>query len=181
MEIHKTPLKDCFIVKPTAFKDDRGYFLETFNQTHFQEVTGLSRAFVQDNQSSSSKGVLRGLHFQTGEMAQAKLVRVVKGSVLDVVVDLRMDSESFGKTFSVILDDRDHWQLYVPRGFAHGFITLSDESIFCYKCDNFYHRASEGGIIYNDATLAIDWHLPEEEFIVSEKDLQLPKFEEVIR
>jgi len=114
-------------------------------------------------------------------MAQAKLVRVVKGSVLDVVVDLRMDSESFGKTFSVILDDRDHWQLYVPRGFAHGFITLSDESIFCYKCDNFYHRASEGGIIYNDATLAIDWHLPEEEFIVSEKDLQLPKFEEVIR
>jgi dTDP-4-dehydrorhamnose 3,5-epimerase len=181
LEIHKTPLKDCFKVKPTAFKDDRGYFLETFNQTHFQEVTGLSRAFVQDNQSSSSKGVLRGLHFQTGEMAQAKLVRVVKGSVLDVVVDLRMDSESFGKTFSVILDDQDHWQLYVPRGFAHGFITLSDESVFCYKCDNFYHRASEGGIIYNDATLAIDWHLPEEEFIVSEKDLQLPKFEEVIR
>lgn len=181
MEIHKTPLKDCFIVKPTAFKDDRGYFLETFNQTHFQEVTGLSRAFVQDNQSSSSKGVLRGLHFQTGEMAQAKLVRVVKGSVLDVVVDLRRDSESFGKSFSVILDDLGHWQLYVPRGFAHGFITLSDESIFCYKCDNFYHRASEGGIIYNDATLAIDWHLPEEEFIVSEKDLQLPTFEEVIR
>jgi len=181
LEIHKTPLKDCFIVKPTAFKDDRGYFLETFNQTHFQEVTGLSRAFVQDNQSSSSKGVLRGLHFQTGEMAQAKLVRVVKGSVLDVVVDLRRDSESFGKSFSVILDDLGHWQLYVPRGFAHGFITLSDESIFCYKCDNFYHRASEGGIIYNDATLAIDWHLPEEEFIVSEKDLQLPTFEEVIR
>jgi dTDP-4-dehydrorhamnose 3,5-epimerase len=181
LEIHKTPLKDCFIVKPTAFKDGRGYFIETFNQTHFQEVTGLSRAFVQDNHSSSSKGVLRGLHFQTGEMAQAKLVRVVKGSVLDVVVDLRKNSESFGKTFSVILDDLDHWQLYVPRGFAHGFITLSDESIFCYKCDNFYHRASEGGIIYNDATLAIDWHLPEEEFIVSEKDLQLPKFEEVIR
>jgi dTDP-4-dehydrorhamnose 3,5-epimerase len=181
LEIHKTPLKDCFIVKPRAFKDDRGYFLETFNQTHFQEVTGIPRAFVQDNQSSSSKGVLRGLHFQTGEMAQAKLVRVVKGSVMDVVVDLRKDSESFGKTFSVILDDHDHWQLYVPRGFAHGFITLSDESIFCYKCDNFYHRASEGGIIYNDATLAIDWHLPEEEFIVSEKDLQLPTFEEVIR
>lgn len=181
MEIQKTPLKDCYIIKSVAFKDDRGYFLETFNQTYFQQVTGQSRAFVQDNQSSSSKGVLRGLHFQKGEMAQAKLVRVVKGSVLDVVVDLRKDSESFGRSFSVILDDLDHWQLYVPRGFAHGFITLSDRSIFCYKCDNFYHKASEGGIIYNDATLAIDWHLPEEEFIVSEKDLELPTFEEVIR
>jgi len=181
LEIQKTPLKDCFIIKPVAFKDDRGYFLETFNQTHFQEVTGQSRAFVQDNQSSSSKGVLRGLHFQKGEMAQAKLVRVVKGSVLDVVVDLRKDSESFGRSFSVILDDLDHWQLYVPRGYAHGFITLSDRSIFCYKCDNFYDKASERGIIYNDATLAIDWHLPEEEFIVSEKDLELPTFEEVIR
>lgn len=181
MEIQKTLLKDCYIIKPVAFKDDRGYFLETFNQTHFQQVTGQSRAFVQDNQSSSSKGVLRGLHFQKGEMAQAKLVRVVKGNVLDVVVDLRKDSESFGKSFSVILDDLDHWQLYVPRGFAHGFITLSDRSLFCYKCDNFYHKASEGGIIYNDATLAIDWHLPEEEFIVSEKDLELPTFEEVIR
>lgn len=181
MEIQKTLLKDCYIIKPVAFKDDRGYFLETFNQTHFQQVTGQSRAFVQDNQSSSSKGVLRGLHFQKGEMAQAKLVRVVKGSVLDVVVDLRKDSESFGRSFSVILDDLDHWQLYVPRGFAHGFITLSDRSIFCYKCDNFYHKVSEGGIIYNDATLAIDWHLPEEEFIVSEKDLELPTFEEVIR
>jgi len=181
LEIQETPLKDCFIIKPVAFKDDRGYFLETFNQTHFQEVTGQSRAFVQDNQSSSSKGVLRGLHFQKGEMAQAKLVRVVKGSVLDVVVDLRKDSESFGRSFSVILDDLDHWQLYVPRGYAHGFITLSDRSIFCYKCDNFYDKASERGIIYNDATLAIDWHLPEEEFIVSEKDLELPTFEEVIR
>jgi len=181
LEIQKTSLKDCFIIKPVAFKDDRGYFLETFNQTHFQEVTGQSRAFVQDNQSSSSKGVLRGLHFQKGEMAQAKLVRVVKGSVLDVVVDLRKDSESFGRSFSVILDDLDHWQLYVPRGYAHGFITLSDRSIFCYKCDNFYHKASERGIIYNDATLAIDWHLPEVEFIVSEKDLELPTFEEVIR
>lgn len=181
MEIQKTPLKDCFIVKPRVFKDDRGYFMETFSQTSFQETTGLDRAFVQDNQSRSSKGVLRGLHFQTGDMAQAKLVRVTKGSVLDVVVDLRKDSESFGRSFSVVLDDVDHWQLYVPRGFAHGFITLSDQSIFCYKCDNFYDKNSESGIIYNDATLSIDWHLPEEEFIVSEKDLELPSFEEVIR
>ena len=114
-------------------------------------------------------------------MAQAKLVRVARGRVLDVVVDIRRDSPSFGNSFSVILDDVEHLQLYVPRGFAHGFITLSDESIFCYKCDNFYDRDSEGGIIYNDATLAIDWHLPEVEFIVSEKDLELPTFEEAIQ
>lgn len=111
-------------------------------------------------------------------MAQAKLVRAAIGKVLDVVVDLRKDSETFGKSFSVLLDDVEHLQLYVPRGFAHGFITLSDKAVFCYKCDNFYHKESEGGIIYNDATLAIDWHLPKEEFKVSEKDLELPTFEE---
>lgn len=181
MEIQQTPLKDCFIVKPRVFKDNRGLFLETFNEKHFKEATGLNRPFVQDNTSHSSKGVLRGLHFQTGPMAQAKLVRVASGRVLDVVVDIRKDSPSFGQSFSVILDDEEHLQLYVPRGFAHGFVTLSEKSIFCYKCDNFYDKATEGGIIYNDATLAIDWHLPEVEFIVSEKDLELPTFEEAIR
>jgi len=181
LEIQDTSLKDCFIIKPRVFKDGRGYFLETFNEKSFFKATGISTKFVQDNQSSSSKGSLRGFHFQKGEMAQAKLVRAALGKVLDVVVDLRKDSESFGQSFSILLDDVNHLQLYVPRGFAHGFITLSEKSIFCYKCDNYYDKESEGGIIYNDATLAIDWHLPEEAFIVSEKDLELPSFEEAIR
>ncbi|MCZ4318220.1 dTDP-4-dehydrorhamnose 3,5-epimerase [Aequorivita viscosa] len=180
MELQKTPLKDCFIIKPNVFRDERGLFYETYNQKAFEKTTGLKVDFVQDNQSVSSKGVLRGLHFQTGEMAQAKLVRVVKGKVLDIVVDIRKESETFGKSFSIVLDDVEHLQLFVPRGFAHGFITLSEESIFSYKCDNFYNKASESGIIYNDATLALDWHLPKEEFIISEKDLELLTFEEVL-
>src|SRR5690606_879252 len=141
---------------------------------------GLIVDFVQDNQSFSTKGVLRGLHFQNGKMAQAKLVRVVKGKVLDIVVDIRKDSKTFGKSFSIVLDDVEHLQLFVPRGFAHGFITLSEQSIFSYKCDNYYDKASESGIIYNDATLALDWHLPEEELIISAKDLELPDFEEAV-
>ncbi|TXD74766.1 dTDP-4-dehydrorhamnose 3,5-epimerase [Aequorivita antarctica] len=180
MEIQKTPLKDCFILKPDVFRDDRGLFYETYNQKVFEKITGLKIDFVQDNQSVSSKGVLRGLHFQNGEMVQAKLVRVVKGKVLDIVVDIRKDSETFGRSFSIILDDVEHLQLFVPKGFAHGFITLSEQSIFSYKCDNYYDKASECGIIYNDATLALDWHLPKEEFIISAKDLELPSFEEAI-
>lgn len=181
MEIQETPLTDCFILKPKVFQDERGIFYETYNEQNFRKVTGLNTNFVQDNQSISSKGVLRGLHFQHGTMGQAKLIRVVKGKVLDIVVDIRKDSETFGKSFSIVLDDRDHFQLFVPRGFAHGFITLSKESIFSYKCDNYYDKASEGGIIYNDATLSLDWHLPEEEFIISEKDRELPSFEEALR
>lgn len=180
MEIKHTPLKDCFILKPRVFKDERGLFYETFNQKVFEAVTGLKIDFVQDNQSVSSKGVLRGLHFQRSDMAQAKLVRAVKGKVLDIVVDLRKESETFGKSFSIILDDIENLQFFVPRGFAHGFITLSEQSIFAYKCDNFYDKESESGIIYNDATLALDWHLPKEDFIISEKDLELPTFEEAI-
>lgn len=180
MELQQTSLKDCFILKPKVFRDERGLFYETYNEKLFQKITGVKTEFVQDNQSISSKGVLRGLHFQSGEMAQAKLVRVIKGKVLDIAVDLRKDSETFGKSFSVILDDEDHLQLFVPRGFAHGFITLSVESIFAYKCDNYYDQASEGGIIYNDATLNLDWYLPKEDFIISDKDLQLPTFEEAI-
>lgn len=167
-------------MRPKVFRDERGLFYETYNQRVFEKTTGLKIDFVQDNQSVSSKGVLRGLHFQRGEMAQAKLVRVVKGKVLDIVVDIRKDSDTFGKSFSIVLDDVEHLQLFVPRGFAHGFITLSEQSIFSYKCDNFYDKASEGGIIYNDATLALDWHLPKEEFIISAKDLELPGFEELV-
>ena len=181
MDIENTPLKDCFIIKPKIHKDHRGIFFETFNEKDFREASGITTPFVQDNQSCSTRGVLRGLHFQTGEMAQAKLVRVAKGEVLDVVVDLRKDSESFGKSFWVVLNDENHWLLYVPRGFAHGFVTLSETAVFCYKCDNFYHKESESGIVYNDATLSIDWHLSEEELIVVERDLELPTYEEAIR
>lgn len=180
MEIINTPLNDCFIVKPRIFKDSRGIFFESYNQKLFREKTGLNIDFVQDNQSVSAKGVLRGLHFQFGEMAQAKLVRVIQGKVLDIVVDIRKESSTFGQSFSLILDAEAHLQLFIPKGFAHGFITLSEESIFAYKCDNFYDSESEGGIIYNDATLNLDWHLPEEEFIISEKDKNLPSFKELM-
>lgn len=178
MELVQSPLKDCFYLKPAQFRDERGIFSETYNRKTFQEVTGLDMEFVQDNQSQSTKGVLRGLHFQRGAMAQAKLVRAAHGRVLDIVVDIRKDSPTFGQHFSIELTRENGYQLFVPRGFAHGFITLSEESIFCYKCDNYYDKASEGGIIYNDATLALNWHLPGEALIVSEKDLQLPSFEE---
>lgn len=181
MKLQKTPLKDCYILKPTIFRDKRGLFYETYNQDVFKNITGIKTEFIQDNQSISKKGVLRGLHFQRGERAQAKLVQVAKGKVLDIVVDIRKDSTTFGKSFSVMLDDVERLQLYVPRGFAHGFITISEESIFSYKCDNYYDKASEAGIIYNDATLALDWHLPSEEFIISDKDLELPSFEEAIK
>lgn len=179
MKIEQSPLKNCFILIPKIFQDERGNFYETYNHDNFEKNTNISINFVQDNQSISSKGVLRGLHFQKGGMAQAKLVRVVRGRVLDIVVDIREDSDTFGQSFSIILDDIEHKQLFVPRGFAHGFITLSEQSIFSYKCDNYYDKASESGIIYNDATLALDWHLSQSEFIVSEKDLELPSFEEL--
>tara|TARA_R100001132_G_C3268681_1_gene91008 strand:+ start:862 stop:1407 length:546 start_codon:yes stop_codon:yes gene_type:complete len=179
VEIIQSPLKDCFYIKPSVFEDKRGVFSETYNQKQFERATGLSVNFIQDNQSTSKYGVLRGLHFQTGSMAQAKLVRVAQGRVLDIVVDLRKDSPSFGRQFSLELSGENAFQLFVPKGFAHGFVTLSEKSIFCYKCDNFYDKTSESGIIYNDATLNIDWHLPQEDLIVSEKDLELPTFKEV--
>ncbi|KAA3623953.1 MAG: dTDP-4-dehydrorhamnose 3,5-epimerase [Flavobacterium sp.] len=180
MEKIETPLKDCFIFKPRVFADARGTFYESYNRKTFEQITGLDVDFVQDNQSISSYGVIRGLHFQRGNMAQAKLVRAVKGRVLDIVVDIRKGSETFGKSFSVELNEENNLQLFVPRGFAHGFITLSEEAVFAYKCDNYYDKESESGIIYNDATLSLDWHLPKEDFIISDKDLELPGFEEVI-
>ena len=174
MTATETKLKGCFIIEPTVFKDPRGYFFESFNQNKFNELIGKTIDFVQDNESFSSKGVLRGLHFQTGEYAQAKLVRVVKGTVLDVVVDMRTNSPTFSKHFSIELSEDNKRQLFVPRGFAHGFIVLSETAIFSYKCDNFYNKASEQGLRYDDPTLGIDWRLPANAFIVSEKDLVLP-------
>ena len=174
MKAIETKLNGCFVLEPTVFKDPRGYFFESFNQNKFSELIGQEIKFVQDNESFSSKGVLRGLHFQTGDYAQAKLVRVVKGTVLDVVVDMRKESSTFSKHFSIELSEDNKRQLFVPRGFAHGFIVLSETAIFSYKCDNFYDKASEQGLRYDDPTLGIDWKLPSNEFIVSEKDLVLP-------
>ena len=174
MYVKETKLEDCFIIQPQIFHDKRGYFIESFNQNLFINSTGLNVNFVQDNESQSTKGVLRGLHFQAGEHSQAKLVRVIKGKVLDVVVDLRPKSKTFTESFSIELSGENKTQLFVPRGFAHGFIVLSDSAIFSYKCDNYYCKASESGIIYNDPSLNIDWLLPENEFIISEKDLMLP-------
>ena len=179
MIFEETPLKDCYLITPSVFEDARGYFFESFNKQVFEKQTGFSVEFKQDNQSKSSKGVLRGLHFQTGQHAQAKLVTVTKGSVLDVCVDLRMESESFGKNFSVVLNESNKQQLFIPRGFAHGFLVLEDETIFSYKCDNFYNKKSEAGIIYNDENLKIDWGIPEHQLIISEKDKNLPKFNEL--
>ena len=170
MKIEETPLKDCVVIHDTVFTDDRGYFFESFNAQKFQDLTGVSAQFVQDNQSSSTRGVLRGLHMQTGESAQAKLVRVLEGSVLDVAVDLRKYSSTFGKSFAVELTAENHKQLYIPRGFAHGFVVLSDKAVFFYKCDNLYNKASELGIMYDDNDLKIDWQLPKDELILSEKD-----------
>lgn len=173
----ETKLKGCFILEPTVFEDSRGYFFESFNKNTFNKLTGQNINFIQDNESFSSKGVLRGLHYQVGEFAQAKLVRVIKGCVLDVAVDIRKESLTYGDYVSLELSEENKKQLFIPRGFAHGFIVLSETAIFSYKCDNFYKKKSEGGIIYNDASLKIDWRLSEKEFIVSEKDLLLPNLE----
>jgi len=177
MEVKKTSFKDLIICTPSVFEDKRGYFYESYNAKVFQDKTGLSPHFIQDNQSQSSYGVLRGLHFQIGEMAQAKLVRVLSGEVLDVVVDLRKDEPTFGKSFSIVLSSENKNQLFIPRGFAHGFLVLSDHATFFYKCDNYYHKESERGLKYNDPSLGIDWQLDETALILSEKDQELPNFE----
>ena len=174
MQVQETPLKDCLVIKDTVFQDERGFFFESYNQQRFNSQTGLQVNFVQDNQSHSVKGVLRGIHFQQGEHSQAKLVRVLRGEVLDVAVDLRKSSPTFGQSFSIILSDKNQTQLFVPRGFGHGFIVLSDIVDFFYKCDNFYNKASEGGIIYNDPQINIDWLLKPGEILVSAKDAVLP-------
>lgn len=179
MQVVETPLKGCFLIKPRIFEDKRGVFLETYHRKRFSELTRIENEFVQDNQSVSKYGVLRGLHYQKGDYGQTKIVRVIYGKVLDVVVDLRPDSPTFKKTYSAILNDQNLHQLFVPKGFGHGFLTLSTKSVFAYKCDNYYTPDSEAGIIYNDPDLSIDWDFPEEKLIISEKDLQQPSIKEV--
>jgi len=177
MGITETKLKDCLILEPQVFQDSRGYFFESFNQNNFFEATGQHVNFIQDNETFSTKGVLRGLHFQTGKFAQAKLVRVIKGRVLDIAVDVRPDSSTFGEFQALELSEDNKKQFFLPRGFAHGFVVLSDTAIFAYKCDNYYNKESEAGIIYNDPSLNIDWQLPEKELLLSDKDKLLPTFE----
>ena len=177
MNFLPTKLEGCFVIEPKIFNDERGYFLESYNEITFQNGIGQPVHFVQDNQSFSTKGVLRGLHFQTGEHAQAKLVRVLQGEVLDVAVDIRPNSKTYGQHVSVILSAEKQNQFFIPRGFAHGFLVLSETATFFYKCDNFYNKDSEGGIIYNDNSLKIDWQFPLNELILSEKDVILPTIE----
>lgn len=178
MKIKETPLKDCYIIEPTIFEDDRGYFYEKFNENRFSELTGLNGHFVQDNVSKSSYGVLRGIHLQKGEKAQAKLVSCLEGKVWDIAVDLRKDSPTFGKWFGLELTDENKLQLYIPRGFGHGFSVLSETAVFAYKCDNFYDKNAEGSVIYNDQDLNIDWKLPHDKIILSEKDTVLSSFKD---
>jgi dTDP-4-dehydrorhamnose 3,5-epimerase len=180
MKVSETELKGCFIIEPQIFSDERGCFFESFNQKKFEKKTGLKVNFVQDNQSISQRGVIRGLHLQKGEFAQAKLTRVIKGRVLDVAVDLRKDSPTFGKHFSIELSGENNKQLFVPKGFAHGFSVLEDDTIFAYKCDHYYNKESEGGVVYNDKELDIDWKLNKEEIVLAEKDKELKRFKNLI-
>ncbi|MGH2665292.1 dTDP-4-dehydrorhamnose 3,5-epimerase [Flavobacterium sp.] len=177
MNFTETNLKGCFVLEPKIFKDERGFFMESFNESTFEKGVGQKVHFVQDNQSFSSKGVLRGLHYQTKEHAQAKLVRVLAGEVLDVAVDMRPESPTYGQSFSILLSGENQKQLFIPRGFAHGFLVTSEKAAFFYKCDNFYNKESEGGVIYNDPTLKIDWKFSEADLIISEKDAILPTIE----
>jgi len=178
MTIEQTPLKDCFIIHDKVHGDARGYFIETYNSRDFKAASGLDIEFVQDNQSRSSKGVLRGLHMQKGAAAQAKLVRVLEGAVLDVAVDLRNGSPSFGQHVAIELTADNRKQFFVPAGFAHGFVVLSEYATFFYKVDKFYEPGNEVGIMYNDKDLNIDWQLPSSELIFSEKDKTLGSFAE---
>jgi dTDP-4-dehydrorhamnose 3,5-epimerase len=176
MTVTQTGLPGCFIIEPVVYNDERGAFFESYNRQKFKAATGLDVDFVQDNQSFSAKGVLRGLHYQAAEAAQAKLVRVISGSVLDVAVDLRKDSETFGRHVAIELTSENKKQLFIPRGFAHGFVVLSNTAEFFYKCDNFYSKVHECGIIYKDPILNIDWVVPQKDIIISNKDTELPDF-----
>ncbi|RWX02370.1 dTDP-4-dehydrorhamnose 3,5-epimerase [Flavobacterium cerinum] len=179
MEIIKTKLEGCVILEPRKFHDERGYFFESFNEAKFQELTGTQTKFVQDNQSFSTYGVLRGLHAQSGEHAQAKLVRVLKGEVLDVAVDIREGSPTFGEHVAVRLSAENSLQLFIPRGFLHGFVVLSETAEFFYKCDNYYNKESESGVVYNDPAINIDWLLPQADLNLSDKDVILPVLNEI--
>jgi dTDP-4-dehydrorhamnose 3,5-epimerase len=173
MEIIKTAIEGVVIIEPHLFKDERGYFFESFNQREFEEKV-CKTTFVQDNESKSSYGVIRGLHFQNPPFAQSKLVRIIKGAVLDVVVDIRKGSPTFGQHVAVELTEENHRQFFIPRGFAHGFSVLSDEVIFQYKCDNFYAPESESALAWDDPDLGIDWRIPMDKVVLSEKDKKHP-------
>lgn len=176
MEFIKTEIPEVVICKPTIINDERGYFFESFKKEALEKALGYPLHFIQDNEAKSTKGVLRGLHYQLPPFAQTKLVRVIQGSVLDIVVDIRKDSPTFGKQVAIELNDENKWQLLVPMGFAHGYLVLSDTAIFSYKVDNYYNKESERGIIYNDKQLNINWNFPENELIISEKDTKQPIF-----
>ena len=174
MKIIETLLSGCYVLEPTAFKDERGLFFESYHQKRLEDYIGKKINFVQDNISISKKGVMRGLHYQTGIHSQAKLVQVLKGEVLDVVVDLRKESSTFGQHFKLKLSPENRDIIFIPKGMAHGFLALTDEVIFAYKCDEYYHPQSEAGILFNDPELDINWEFTETNMIISEKDLKLP-------
>lgn len=178
MKMTRTDIEGLVVIEPRVFGDSRGYFFESFSQREFEKEIGHVR-FVQDNESKSSYGVVRGLHFQKPPHTQSKLVRVVKGRVLDVAVDLRRDSKTYGKYFSVELTEDNHLQLFIPKGFAHGFAVLSDEAVFQYKCDEFYAPESEGAIAWNDPDIGVNWQIPEDKVILSEKDKKHPSFKDL--
>lgn len=175
MEYIKTPFEGLYVVQPRVFEDDRGYFFESYKRDRERDAK-LNYNWVQDNEAFSERGVLRGLHYQTGSSSQAKLVRVIQGSVQDVVVDLRPQSKRYGQHYSIILSSENKKQLLIPRGFAHGYLVISEEAIFAYKCDNYYNKAAEGGLLFSDPALEIPWLLAQSSFIVSEKDEVLPVF-----
>ena len=174
-----TKLDGCFILEPTRFSDSRGYFYESYNASTFDTLHGSPVRFVQDNQALSNYGILRGLHFQTGDHAQAKLVRVLQGRVLDVAVDLRPESTTYLQHVAVELTGENHLQLFIPRGFAHGYAVLEDQTVFFYKCDNYYCKEAEGGIHYLDPSLQIDWQVPADRIMISDKDSHLPFLDQV--
>ncbi|MDR1886657.1 MAG: dTDP-4-dehydrorhamnose 3,5-epimerase [Prevotellaceae bacterium] len=179
MEFEEIFIRGAFVIKPGVFGDDRGYFFESFRKDEFEANIGAVN-FIQDNESKSSAGVLRGLHFQKGKYAQAKLVRVIKGAVLDVIADIRPDSPTFGKYFAIELTETNKLQLFLPRGMAHGFLVTENDTVFSYKVDNIYSPENESGIIFNDPTLSIDWKLPESSLLLSDKDKKLPLFDFLI-
>ena len=179
MIIEETYLRGCYVIEPKIFEDERGYFFESFNKKEFEEKIGKKINFVQDNQSQSKFGVVRGLHMQKGKYGQAKLVRVMKGKILDIVVDVRKNSETFGKHFSIELSGENKKQLFIPRGFLHGFATLENDTIVAYKCDNYYHKEAELGVRYDDKSLGIDWGIDDKEVVLSYEDSQLLYFKNI--
>ena len=178
MQVIKTPLEGVLVIEPKVFKDSRGFFVETYNEERYMQA-GITARFVQDNMSASTYGVVRGLHFQRPPYTQAKLVSCIEGEVLDVAVDLRKDSPTYGQHFAVELDAESQRQFYIPRGFAHGFSVLSERAVFTYKCDNLYHPEADGGILLTDSALDIDWQIPVDQMILSEKDKNHPLLQDL--